>query len=236
ASTAGVVLCPGVGFDVIPSDCLAATLKQALPDATHLALGFDTRTGPSAGTAKTAIEALAEGGRVRRDGKIVAVPLAWKSRRIDFGDGEKNAVTIPWGDVSTAYHSTGIPNIEVYIPASPRAAAGMKRMNALRWLLALPPTQWAMKRGTRAIRGPSAEKRAKLPTFLWGEVRNAAGTVRVGRIRVPNTYDITITGSLTVVDHLLGAKPAPGAYTPSRLLGADLVTRLPDCGPIQITG
>jgi len=43
ARDAGVVLCPGVGFDVIPTDCVAAALKAALPDATHLALGFDSR-------------------------------------------------------------------------------------------------------------------------------------------------------------------------------------------------
>jgi short subunit dehydrogenase-like uncharacterized protein len=35
---AGVMLLPGVGFDVVPSDCLAA-LKRRLPSATHLALG-----------------------------------------------------------------------------------------------------------------------------------------------------------------------------------------------------
>ena len=52
AENADVVLCPGVGFDVIPTDCVAAALKEALPDATHLALGFDSKTGLSPGTAK----------------------------------------------------------------------------------------------------------------------------------------------------------------------------------------
>ncbi|MCH2899060.1 hypothetical protein K3W01_15090, partial [Listeria monocytogenes] len=41
AREAGIVVCPGVGFDVIPTDCLAACLKEALPDAQRLALGFD---------------------------------------------------------------------------------------------------------------------------------------------------------------------------------------------------
>ena len=52
ARAAGIVICPGVGFDVIPTDCVAATLKAALPDATRLALGFDSRSGFSPGTAK----------------------------------------------------------------------------------------------------------------------------------------------------------------------------------------
>jgi short subunit dehydrogenase-like uncharacterized protein len=95
------VICPGVGFDVVPTDCVAAALKAALPDATHLALGFDSRSGFSPGTAKTSVEGLAQGGKVRQDGRIISVPLAYKTRRIDFGDGEKLAMTIPWGDVST---------------------------------------------------------------------------------------------------------------------------------------
>ena len=131
ARTAGIVICPGVGFDVIPTDCVAATLKAALPDATHLALGFDSRSGLSPGTAKTSVEGLAQGGKVRQDGHIISVPLAYKTRRIDFGDGEKLAMIIPWGDVSTASATTGIPNIEVYIPASPAMVAWAKRANRL---------------------------------------------------------------------------------------------------------
>jgi short subunit dehydrogenase-like uncharacterized protein len=127
ARAVGIVICPGVGFDVIPTDCVAAALKAALPDATSLALGFDSRSGFSPGTAKTSVEGLAQGGKVRRDGRIISVPLAYKTRRIDFGDGEKLAMTIPWGDVSTAYATTGIPNIDVYIPGSPAMVTRARR-------------------------------------------------------------------------------------------------------------
>ena len=43
AQAPGIVMCSGVGFDVIPTDCVAAVLKEALPDATHLVLAFDAR-------------------------------------------------------------------------------------------------------------------------------------------------------------------------------------------------
>ena len=170
ARAAGIVVCPGVGFDVIPTDCVAAALKAALPDATHLALGFDSRSGFSPGTAKTSVEGLAQGGKVRKDGRIVSVPLAYKTRRIDFGDGEKLAVTIPWGDVSTAYATTGIPNIEVYIPGSPAMVARLRRANRLRWLIGMSFVQRLMKRRIdRTVKGPSAAKRDAHPTFVWGE-------------------------------------------------------------------
>lgn len=235
AREAGVVLCPGVGFDVIPTDCVAAALKAALPDATHLALGFDSRSGFSPGTAKTSVEGLAQGGKVRRDGKIVTVPLAYEVRRIDFGDGEKSAMTIPWGDVSTAFHTTGIPNIEVFIPGSPRMIANARRANYIRPLLGLAWVQTLIKaRIAKTVKGPSEAKREQMPTFVWGEASNARGEKRTVRISTANGYSLTITGALAVVEHLMATGPAGGAYTPARLMGADLVTRLPGSGEIQI--
>jgi len=235
AKQAGVVLCPGVGFDVIPTDCVATALKEALPDATHLSLGFETRSGFSPGTAKTAVEGLPQGGRVRRDGKIVSTPPAFVVRRIDFGDGEKLAMTVPWGDVSTAYHSTGIPNIEVFFAAAPSMIANAKRVNYFRWLLAFGFVQSLIKRSIeKNVKGPDEAARASLPTFVWGEVVNGKGQKKTGRIRTANGYSVTVTGSLAIVDFLLKGRPTGGAYTPSKLIGPDLVIRLPGSGPLTI--
>ena len=235
ARKAGVVICPGVGFDVIPTDCVAAALKAALPDATHLALGFDSRSGLSPGTAKTMAEGFASGGMVRRDGKLVAVPLAYKTRTIDFGDGEKRAMTIPWGDVSTAYATTGIANIECYIPASPGAIAGARRANWVRPLFGFGIVQAFMKRRIdKTVKGPSTEKRDARSTFVWGEVTNARGDKRTARIKTANGYSLTGTGALAVAEHLLANPAAGGAYTPAVLVGPDLVTRLAGSGPLTI--
>lgn len=229
AKNRGVVLCPGVGFDVIPTDCVAAKLKAMMPDATHLTLGFDSRSGFSPGTAKTSVEALPQGGKVRVDGKIMTVPLAAKTRKIDFGGGEKLAMTIPWGDVSTAYHNTGIPNIEVYIPGSPSLVKQMKRMNWFKPILGLGLVQrFLKKRIDKKVKGPDEATRAKLTTFVWGEVKNAAGQVKDYRIEVANGYEITADGSVMVAQALLGEHAqASGYQTPSMLLGDDLIEQLP---------
>jgi short subunit dehydrogenase-like uncharacterized protein len=235
ARRADVLLCPGVGFDVVPTDCLAAALKEALPGATRLALGFDSRGGMSPGTARTSVEGLAQGGRVRREGRIVAVPLAWRTRRIDFGDGEKLAMTIPWGDVSTAWHSTAIPDIEVYLPASPKLVARLKRMNWFRRLLGLGPVQGWMKRKVgKTVRGPAPEQRARTPTFVWGEAADDAGRVVTGRIKVANGYDVTVQASLGLVELVLAMASVSGHRTPSQLAGREFVERLPGSGPIHL--
>ncbi|MEL0028175.1 MAG: saccharopine dehydrogenase NADP-binding domain-containing protein [Perlucidibaca sp.] len=232
----GVVICPGVGFDVIPTDCVAAALKAALPDATHLSLGFDADSSLSPGTAKTSVEGMAQGGKVRRDGRIVTVPLAYEVRRIDFGNGARHAMTIPWGDVATAYHTTGIPNIEVFIPGPLPVIYGAKAANLARPLLALAPVQRALKALVdKVITGPDDQQRAGKATYVWGEARNAKGEKKTARVRTENVYSLTITGSLAVIEHLMQHQPTGGAYTPARLVGADLVTSLPGSGPMQIS-
>lgn len=235
AEQAGIVICPGVGFDVIPTDCVASALKAALPDANKLCLGFDSRSGFSPGTAKTSVEGLAQGGKVRKDGKIITVPLAYHTRQIDFGDGEKPAMTIPWGDVATACFSTGIPDIEVYIPASPGMLRNVQRANTLRWLLRLKPVQQLLKRRIeKTVKGPDEETRKRLPTYVWGEATNARGQKKTARIKTANGYSLTVSGSLAIVAHLLAKRPRGGYTTPSALAGAELVTQLPGSGELVI--
>ena len=141
ATEAGVMVMPGVGFDVVPSDCLARHLKDRLPTATHLSLAFYGMGGLSHGTAATMTMNVGKGGAIRKDGKITGVKAAWKTREIDFGEVTKTGVTIPWGDVSTAYYSTGIPNIEVFTVVPPSNLKMMKVARYLGWLLATGPFQ-----------------------------------------------------------------------------------------------
>lgn len=236
AADAASVICSGVGFDVVPTDCVAAALAAELPDATDLALGFDSRSGFSPGTAKTTVEGLADGGKVRRNGRIETVPLAADARRIDFGNGEKAAVTIPWGDVSTAYHSTGIPNIAVYMPMPPARIKQMKRLNWIRPVLGWRPLQSFLKSKAGQTVGPDADKRERATTHVWGEVRNKAGQRRVARIHVANGYDVTVHASLAVARHLLeDTSSAGGAYTPSALMGAAFVEQLPGSESLTIS-
>lgn len=231
AHRSGVVLCPGVGFDVVPTDSVAAKLKQTLPDATHLALGFEGGAGMSKGTAKTAVESLGS-GRVRRDGRIVEVPFATQTRRIDFGAGERLAVGIPWGDVSTAYYTTGIPNIEVFTATSQRQLDGMRRMNGLmrgRWIKAI-----AKRVIQRRLQPPDRAQRDSNPSFIWGEVRNASGQTKTARLKTANGYSLTVASSLGILATLLAQPRMSGFATPSELVGADFVSTLPGSSPIRI--
>jgi short subunit dehydrogenase-like uncharacterized protein len=230
AKQRGIVVLPGSGFDVVPTDCLSAMLKRELPDATHLVLAFEAGSGPSPGTAKTSVEGLGNGGRARIDGRLVRVPLAWKSRTFDRDGQPRSAMTIPWGDVYTAFVSTGIANIEVYMAVSRKTIANVRRMRLLGPLLRTAFVQGFMKRRVeKSVRGPSDEKREATVTHVWGEARNASGGEVKRHLVTPNGYALTVTASLGIVAHLLeaGGSIPPGFRTPSQLMGADYVMSLP---------
>lgn len=227
ARAAGVTLLPGVGFDVVPSDCLAAHLKRRLPTATRLALAFRLIGRPSRGTATTALEGAGKGGAVRRDGKIVPVPPGHASRSVDFGRGPVGVVAIPWGDVSTAYYSTGIPNIEVYTAFSRSTARLMRLSGYLKPLLASGPVQ-GLLRGLvrRQPPGPSAEERARGVSLLWGEAVDAEGRRVVSRLRGPEGYSLTADAAVRIAEKVLAGGASPGFQTPSLAFGADLALEL----------
>jgi short subunit dehydrogenase-like uncharacterized protein len=227
ARDAGVVLIPGVGFDVVPSDCQAACLVRAMPAATQLELAFEAGGGPSPGTAKTSIEALRDGGCVRRDGELLDVPLAWKTRSIPFAHENRMAVSIPWGDVYTAYVSTGIPNITVYMSMSPANIANLRRLKWIRPILGLGGVQTFMKRwADKRVRGPIDRVREASGSELWGEVTDADGRTVSAVMSTPNGYDLTVSAGLGIVQYLLENDLEGGYYTPSMLMGADYAASL----------
>jgi len=228
AGRADIVLMPGVGFDVVPTDCLAARLVKALPAATILTLAFEAGGDMSPGTAKTSIEGLAGGGCIREDGKLKWVPLAWKTREIPFRHGKRLAVTIPWGDVFTAYISTGVPDIEVYMAAPPSSIMHMKRLRMLKPLLSMSWVQNLMKkRVEKSITGPEGIERQNTQMQLWGEAGTADGRSVSATMTTPNGYDVTVTASLGIVEYLLENDVEGGFYTPSLLMGADYAASLP---------
>jgi len=222
----GIVVIPGTGFDVVPSDCLAALLKRELPDADALVLAFEAGGGPSHGTALTAVEGISKGGRVRVNGHIEAVPLAYKTRSFERDGEPRHAMTIPWGDVYTAFVSTGIPNIEVYMVVPIATSERLRKLNRVRWLFGLGLVQRWMKGKVRAG-GPASAKRDDSACTLWGEVKNAAGKEVKKQLTTVNGYDLTALTAIGVLDHLLAQHPAGGFYTASQLMGADYILSLP---------
>lgn len=227
----GVTLLPGVGFDVVPSDCLAARLAEALPGATQLELALSgLGGGPSPGTTKTMVEALPEGGAIRRGGRVERVPAAWRTREVPFHDKTRTAVSIPWGDVSTAYYSTGIGDIVVYMAMPERMIRASRLTRSLGPLLGLGAVQRGLKRLVdRRVEGPSEEERRSGRSELWGRVVDAEGRCLEGTATTPDGYTLTARTSVEAVRRVLEGGIRTGALTPSLAFGSDFLEGFAGC-------
>ena len=230
ARKAGIVVMPGVGFDVVPTDCLAARLAERLPDADLLELAFSGGGGFSRGTLKTMVLGSPQGGAIREKGRVIKVPAGWKTQSIPFRDKTRMAVTIPWGDVSTAHWSTKIPNIHTYLALPPSAGRMMRVMRVVSPLLALPFVQRFVEQQIDArVSGPSAALRASARMHVWGRVTHADGRTVQGTAETPEGYRLTAVSAVEAARRVLDAPPAAGYHTPSSAFGAGFLESLPEC-------
>ena len=85
----------------------------------------------------------------------------------------------------------------------------------------------------KTIPGPAEDERAATPTWVWGEVSNDSGETLTARVKTENGYSVTVSGALMMVNHLLANDAAPGYHTPTTLMGADVVERLPGSTSIE---
>jgi short subunit dehydrogenase-like uncharacterized protein len=223
ARARGVVLLPGVGFDVVPSDCLAAHLKRRLPDATHLKLYLSLGANMSRGTAKTMIEAIAAGTRLRRHGRLVARGRA-EEGTCDFGKGERPTIQVSWGDVSTAYRSTGIPNIEVQFEALPAIRRMTQTPAFIKSFLGLGFMQSFLKAQVgRMPEGPSEATRRAGQAVIVGDARNSDGQTVRSRLRTPEGYTLTALTAFDAAKRVAAGEVKAGFQTPSRAFGPDYI-------------
>jgi short subunit dehydrogenase-like uncharacterized protein len=222
ARAAGSVLLPGAGFDVVPTDCMAALLAEALPGADRLDLAFVARGGPSPGTAKTAVQGMRLGGRARIDGVITAVPFGWRTISAEFPSGPRTVVSVPWGDVSTAYYSTGIANITAYT-ALPPGAVRVNQLLVLDRLLRLGPALRLAQALAGRSAGPDEQRRARSTSEVWGQA-SAGGRTARGTLSTPNGYALTADSVVRAITRI-GSVP-PGFHTPSTAFGPRYVTEL----------
>ncbi|WP_375560666.1 saccharopine dehydrogenase family protein [Bernardetia sp. OM2101] len=223
AKEAGIMIMSGVGFDVVPSDCLSKFLKDELPTATHLELAFMGLGGVSQGTALTMVENAGAGGMIRENGTIKTVKTAYQTKVIDYGIKKMNSVTIPWGDVSTAFHSTQIPNIKVFMAQPPKAIKAMEISGYLSFALKNDFVKSVIKKKIKAgEKGPNEEKRNSNNSYLWGKVTDGKTTIEA-RLITPEGYKLTSITALLITEKVLNEDFKTGYQTPSSAYSKNLI-------------
>lgn len=226
AKKAGIMVMSGVGFDVVPTDCMALYLKGQLPDATHLELALMSKGGRlSHGTAITIAEGMGNPSAIRKDGKIIPTRSGYTTREIDFGFTKKLGAEIPWGDVSTSYYTTGIPNIRVYNVLPKSLINSMKLSNYIGPILRM---RWVKDKAIAKIKqkpaGPNDQERETSQSFVWGEVKNSSGATKQAVLTLPEGYTLTAETAVEIAKRVLDSSFAvTGFKTPAAVFGAGFI-------------
>lgn len=229
AKKKGSVLIPGVGFDVVPSDCLAKLLSEKLPEAEELNLAFTGEATLSPGTTKTMLENLPYGSKIRKNGQLTTVPFFSTFKTIPIlSNRAMSCSAIPWGDVASAFYSTQIPNIAVYGPSFQWAKWLKTPLKLISPILSRNLVQNFLKKQIeKKIKGPSEEEQMTSKMYLWGEVTKGKKSLQ-GRLVIPEGYHFTMLTALKSVEKVLSGKISAGSYTPSLAFGSHFIEEFPE--------
>lgn len=222
-----IMILPGVGFDVVPSDCLAAHVSRRAPEATWLALGVRGLVYVTRGSYRTLVEQAGRPVRIRRDGRIIPVVPGSLRRTFDYGDDVRESLAVSWGDVVSAWHTTGIPNIEVYFEAVP-AIEGMLTAGRLFGGLFRTRTARVLFKAQAELfaEGPSAEQRDAQEAVIVAEAGDRGGRLAYARLHTPEAYSFTGQAAAEIAERVLSGDWRAGFRTPAGLFGPDFVTEL----------
>lgn len=226
AKELGLMILPAIGFDVVPSDCLAAHVARRVPGATHLTLYVAASNLISRGSSVTLAEHIGIPVHTRRNGRLEPMQLRMQLRWVDFGSGHRPAVAVSWGDLVTAYHSTGIPNIEVYFEATAFRFAAVTMNQYWGWLLrSSGANAWLRQWADMLPAGPSEQERARERCAIVVEAASDRHSARA-RIETPEAYQFTADAAARVIEQVMAGRREPGFQTPSTLFGPDFVMEL----------
>lgn len=220
AKAAGITILPSVGFDVIPTDCLAKILSEKIDNPVRLELGIMSDGGISRGTMLTTLEMMSKPGKIRRNGKIIDSPIGEFEIKVDNKNFKMRGLSIPWGDVSSAYYSTGIPNITLYL-GFPKVLFGIRKIIPLS--IKILSANFIQKNILRlvgfGITGPSKKKRDLSSTYVWGRVENNNGESVEGAYKFMEGYNLTAVGAADALIKIVNGKIDTGTKTPSLAFG-----------------
>jgi len=233
ASSAGIVLIPGVAFEILATDCLLSLISQKVSGVTHAEIAVFCSDWLSRGAWKSILEKFSVGEQVREDGKIIIKPFAWKEKDIEFSTGVQHIVSFPLGDISTAFYSTGAKNVTTYRALSRHTASWMKghSLNLFTHL-----TSWYYFKATLqaildwTLYGPSEEELNKGSSEIWARVYNDVTEEEcIGTVSLPEKYKFTANSVVISVGEFLltpHSVPLQGSLTPSSAFGNDILTKI----------
>jgi short subunit dehydrogenase-like uncharacterized protein len=223
ARSRGIMIMPGAGLGVVASDCLAAHVAALVPDAKYLRIALLRPGSFSRGTFRSALGLAHSRVSIRRNGRMMSLPVGRLQRAFDFGDGERESVAVSWADVFTAYHSTGIRNIEAYFEADFASRALYQLGAGVADAMQLRPVKALIDVASGALPdGPSETRRQSERCVIVAEAEDSWRQVRSARLETSDGYSFTAQAAAAIAKRVMRGDFVSGFQTPARVYGADL--------------
>ena len=224
AHKAGVTLMPGAAWSVAATDCLAAHVAARMPAAKYLRLGMTQSRFYSRGTARSAFGLMSSEVVIRRNSRLTTVPIGRMERVFDFGEGERTCMALSWPDAVTAYHTTGVANIEAYMEAGAAARVLAPLTARIGEAFQLPVLRSALRLGAAALpEGPAETSRQLGHPAIVAEAEDGWRRMSRARLMTVDGYDFTALAAVAIAERVLAGEFEPGFQTPGRVYGADFV-------------
>ena len=162
--------------------------------------------------------------RLRRNGTIVTVPPGTLRRRFDYGRGSGWSSAVSWGDVATAYYTTGIPDTDVYFEETPTFRFMLATGRTFGQLLQAPLAQaWMKTYAELSPEGPTPGQRAAHTCVVVAEASSPSGQRVTSRMRTPEAYTLSARTAAAIAERTLAGDVEFGFQTPGRVYGADFI-------------
>lgn len=218
---AGIRVIPGCGFDVVPTDSLARSLAESMPDAVSLEIAVSSDTALSPGTLKAGTGSIARGGYEREDGVLHTVRFGRRGPNIRFHNGERRTIEGPFADLVTAWHTTGIPTIHTYFALPPGAGAVTAIAPLVETIFSITPLRRLINAGIDLAFTSKDGKKVDGDASIWSRVRNRNGKEIEGWMFTPEPYRYTADVLIQIIERFSG-RLAPGVHTPAGAFGPDI--------------
>ena len=233
----GIMIMPGVGLGVVASDCLAMHVASRVPNAKYLRVALLRPDSFSRGSFRSALGLSNSQVTIRQNGRLISVPVGRLQRAFDYGDGDRESVAVSWADVFTAYHSTGIRNIETYFEADFISRTLYQVGAGIADTVRLPPVQRWLDVATRSWpEGPSPRRRRMEKCVIVAEAEDSWRRCSGARLETPDGYSFTAETAVAVGQRVARGDFRPGFQTPAKVYGADFVLAFKGVRRVQTDG
>ena len=202
-------------------------MAQGINDVEHLILGVHGRGPLSQGTMRTMVEGFLAKGAVRESEVLRLVPIVYRSSVLSFANRKRSCMTVPWGDVSTSFYSTGVPNIRVEFSSK---ETWIFLLRLLRPLAILWDSNWCKSVLRKYIKtmakGPDQKQLQTQGCDMVAYALRADGSGLRAHLQSVNGYRLTADTALAAIERIESSKLAAGFYTPSKAFGWEFIQNL----------